>query len=134
MASACGDLCTREPCNNRYCTAYDDEHRCRESQRSRDNESRDLRGLGPGRRNVRGKRGLSGKRFRSFVVSTQIVYGPWFPCNCPALCNWFALPAGFSNISTGFVYGEPSVYRVPEPVILEQPVVQYPGTAFRWRY
>jgi hypothetical protein len=70
MASACGDLCTREPCNNRYCTAYDDEHRCRESQRSRDNESRDLRGLGPGRRNVHGKRGLSGKRFRSFVVST----------------------------------------------------------------
>ena len=67
-------------------------------------------------------------------VSPQIVYGPWFPCNCPALCNWFALPAGFRNISTGFVYGEPSVYRVPEPVILEQPVVQYPGTAFRWRY
>jgi hypothetical protein len=65
MAPACADLCARKRCNNRCCTAGPDEHTCSESQRNRNDESRDFRGRGLRCRTVCGK----GGRLISFVVS-----------------------------------------------------------------
>ena len=71
-------------------------------------------------------------------VSSPVICRTWPVYYYPAYYSWTPSPVvsstSFSNVSPAFDYGEAGTYRVPAPVIPAPPIINSPGSTFRWRH